>query len=104
MANQISNHPGQVIVSTFREAILNPDIRARDISGLFQALLECRRNAWRIIRAEAAKKTDYRYRRLLSRRRERPRNRTTKDTEKFAPLHASSPAHEAAFYRLKRLL
>ena len=86
-AYQIGCEVGQYVVLVLRPAILDHDILALDVAGFANALPECGQIACTISKRRAAEKSDYRHRRLLGMRRERPRDRHAADErDKLAPL------------------
>jgi hypothetical protein len=75
-ANQFSRKRWQSIVLPFGPAIFDLDVLALDVSYLFQRLMERAQTPRVRLRRCAAEKPDYRHRRLLCTRRERPPRRT----------------------------
>jgi hypothetical protein len=74
-AYQLSCEGGQSIILILRPAILDRHILAFDVPAFADALPECGHKTGSVGGRRAAEEPDYRHRRLLRARRERPRCR-----------------------------
>ena len=95
-ANQISRQCRQSIVLAVRPAVLYRHVSVLEIAGVLQALAEPTHNIVGSIRRSGAEEPDDRHRRLLRARRERPRNRTTKQRDELAPNHSITSSARAS--------
>src|SRR6516165_5982340 len=88
-AYQLSCEVGQSIILILRPAILDRHILAFDVPAFADALPECGHKTCSVGGRRAAEEPDYRHRRLLRARRERPRgSRTAEQREELAAFHS----------------
>jgi hypothetical protein len=86
---QFTDHRRQPIVLTLRPAIFDCHVPTLDISGFAQTLAERGDEVGDRVGRCAAEESDYRHRRLLRVRRERPYpDRTAKQRDECAPYHS----------------
>src|SRR5262249_26710731 len=84
-AYQVSCEVGQSIILILRPAILDRHILAFDVPAFADALPECGHKTCSVGGRRAAEEPDYRHRRLLRARRERPRcHRATEQRDELA--------------------
>src|SRR5207237_2379468 len=103
-ADQVGCQRRQSIELTVRPTILDRHIEAIDIAGFFQALPQSGYLRGEAAGGSKAEKADYRQRRLLRARRERPdRRRPTEQRDERAALHAHSITSSAT-NRMSRLI
>src|SRR5262245_18824937 len=86
-AYQVSCEVGQSIILMLRPAILDRHILAFDVPAFADALPECGHKTCSVGGRRAAEEPDYRHRRLLRARRQRPRHRAAEQGDELAPLH-----------------
>src|SRR5262249_52424795 len=90
--DQVGRQRWQSVIVTFRPSILDGRVLTVDVAGFLQTLAE-RGHVRRIpVRRCAVEKPDYRHRRLLRPRRERPSGYTAADKcDEFPPPHGAYP-------------
>src|SRR5262249_31702486 len=100
-AHQVCRQLRQPILLPLRPAVLHCDILAIDEARLLQTLLKRRHEVRRVVSRSDAEKPDYRHRRLLRTRRERPSDRSAaEECDERAPSHSitSSARSRNDFY------
>src|SRR5215831_12801752 len=95
-AYQVSCEVGQPIILILRPAILDRHILAFDVPAFANALPECGHKTCSVGGRRAAEEPDYRHRRLLRARRERPRGRAAEQRDEIAPLHSITSSARAS--------
>src|SRR5215475_464989 len=102
-AYQVSCEVGQSIILILRPAILDRHILAFDVPAFANALPECGHKTCSVGGRRAAEEPDYRHRRLLRTRRQRPRYcRAAEKRDELAPPqveHAASSPGATAIIR-----
>src|SRR5262249_14600302 len=95
-ANQIGRQRRQPVNLIVGPAVLDRDVLALDISGVFKSLAESAQPVRKPIKRLAIEEPDHRHRRLLRPRRERPRRRATEQRDEIAPLHSITSSVRAS--------
>src|SRR5262249_18119083 len=86
----------QPIKLIVRPTIFDRHVLALDKSFFLQTFLECRHEMHERCGRRATKKANYRYRRLLRPRRDRPRRRTAEQRDERAAPHSITPSAGAS--------
>src|SRR5215468_3183731 len=95
-AYQVSCEVGQSIILILRPAILDRHILAFDVPAFADALPECGHKTCSVGGRRAAEEPDYRHRRLLRARRQRPRHRAPDQRDELAALHSITSSARAS--------
>ncbi len=90
-ADQIGRHTRQSIVSALGPPVFDLDVMVFDVPSLTQALPECSRRCCLRLGRATVHEPEYRHRRLLRARCERPRGRRAELHDELAPLHRHDP-------------